>query len=71
MLMLWVAKIRDDSGLRMDFENWIAEQRTACLHQALAAHNMETLSMLKGRVQTFDLILQMLNKPEIEDHNAR
>ncbi len=70
MNIIWNMGIRANAEVRADFETWLAEQRNNCMQQALAAHNMETLSVAKGKVQAFDLIQQMLNKPEIEESHG-
>lgn len=70
MNIIWNMGIRANSEVRADFEKWLDEQKNICMQQAIAAHNMETLSLAKGKLQAFDLIQQMLNKPEIEESHG-
>ncbi len=70
MKIIWNMGIRANAETRADFEQWLNEQKNICMQQALAAHNMEVLSTAKGKFQAFDLIQQMLNKPEIEENHG-
>ncbi len=70
MKIIWNMGIRANAEVKADFEQWLNEQRNICMQHALAAPNMETLSIAKGRAQAFDLIQQLLNKPEIEESHG-
>lgn len=70
MNIIWNMAIRANQEAWADLESWLGNQRNICMQQALGAKDMEELSVAKGKVQAFDLIQQMLNKPEIEESHG-